>query len=168
MPLGRLNNTTPVVSAQGVATPQEKLPTDYKAMVRSDNQISATVRLPSAYIRPDTTAVVNRAARRFGMRYLYARGMIRMPLQPGAASAVQRPYISGFQPDMQGPIHDAGFNDGLFQAGYPGFNLGLSFKVANIEDNAQQPRPTTGVFKMTTITQKLLRVGRVTGKPEGE
>jgi hypothetical protein len=76
--------------------------------------------------------IVARGQRRDGMRYLYARGSVRQPITaigtagPDNGQAV---WNSDFQPDLIGPTHDAGFYDQLYCAGYPGFNLGLSFKV---------------------------------------
>jgi hypothetical protein len=71
------------------------------------------------------------------MRYLYARGAQKQPISilgtgPDVGQAV---WSSSFQPYLMGPIHDAGFDDALFQAGYPGFNLGLSFKVPVLPEN---------------------------------
>lgn len=82
--------------------------------------------------------VVRRAPRMNGMRYLYAHGTVRQPLQPlgeGPNLGVAV-WSSEFQPDLTGPIHNGGFNDGLYQAGYPGWNLGLSFKVSPLPTNA--------------------------------
>jgi len=86
-----------------------------------------------------------------------------MPIHRLGADGQPYPWNSGFQPDSHGPIHDAGFNDALFQAGYPGFNLGLSFKVPTLPQN--ETVPTRGVQKMINITQKLTRVRRATGQP---
>jgi hypothetical protein len=82
--------------------------------------------------------VVYRGQREVGMRYLYARGAVRQPISPlGTGPDIGNAvWSSDFQPDFMGPIHDAGFNDALFQAGYPGFNLGLSFKVPVLPENA--------------------------------
>lgn len=84
--------------------------------------------------------VVMRGQRRKGMRYLLARGAVRQPLSflgtgPDIGNAV---WSSRFQPDLVS-VHDAGFNDALYQAGYPGFNLGLSFKVQKLQQQATGP-----------------------------
>jgi hypothetical protein len=82
--------------------------------------------------------VVYRGQRMNGMRYLYSRGAVRQPLSmmgtpgPDLGQAV---WNSDFQPDLL-TLKDWGFNDALFQAGYPGFNLGLSFKVQQLQKNA--------------------------------
>lgn len=109
-----------------------------------------------AYMKPNTTSrpwdkqqvptepttwkapVVMRGQRRNGMRYLYAHGAVGQPISPlGTGPDVGiAVWSSEFQPDLIGPIHDAGFNDALFQAGYPGFNLGISFKVPTLQENA--------------------------------
>jgi hypothetical protein len=80
--------------------------------------------------------IVYRGQRRIGMRYLYARGAVRQPISqlgtgPDLGVAV---WSSDYQPDFF-TLHDWGFNDALFQAGYPGFNLGLSFKVPVLPTN---------------------------------
>lgn len=84
--------------------------------------------------------VVVRGQRRIGMRYLYGYGAVEQPLSPlGTGPDVGiGVWSSEFQPDFSGRIVNAGFNDALFQAGYPGYNLGLSFKVPTL------PKQTTG------------------------
>jgi hypothetical protein len=98
--------------------------------------ISAHMQIPSEPVNWKAP-VVRRAQRHVGMRYLLAHGALKVPLstvgKPGKTSGV---YSSGFQPLLVGPLHDAGFNDALFQAGYPGYNLGLSFKVPVLQENA--------------------------------
>lgn len=80
--------------------------------------------------------VVNHGQRTRGMRYLYAHGAQRQPVSPlGTGPDIgMGVWSSSFQPDLIS-MHDAGFNDALFQAGYPGFNLGLSFKVQTLQEN---------------------------------
>jgi hypothetical protein len=83
--------------------------------------------------------IVARGQRRDGMRYLYVHGSVRQPLSPIGTPGPdmgQAVWVSDFQPDQISPIHNAGFNDQLFQAGYPGFNLGLSFKVPQAQRQA--------------------------------
>lgn len=107
----------------------------------SRSPISAQMQVPrDAWNDPGRVSKVDHRQRTVGMRYLYARGMERVPIQPlGAGAAVAGPGVwdSAFQPNLMGPIHDAGFNDRLYQAGFPGFNLGLSFKT--------QQNPSTGL-----------------------
>jgi hypothetical protein len=84
--------------------------------------------------------VVMRGDRVVGMRYLYARGAVAQPISPlGTGPDIGiAVWSSDANPDFMGPIHDAGFNDALFQAGYPGFNLGLSFKVPSFQAREQK------------------------------
>lgn len=100
-----------------------------------------------------------------GMRYLYALGHLTMPVKRLGADGPPSPWTSSFNEQMHGPIHDAGFNDALYQAGYPGFNLQTSFKVPTLPQNVV--RPNRGVLKSINITQKLTRVKRATGQPKG-
>lgn len=107
-------------------------------ITRAQSPIAGHLATPS---EPTTwkAPVVMRGQRRVGMRYLYALGAVRQPISPigtpgpDIGNAV---WSSDFQPDFIGKIYDYGFNDALFQAGYPGFNLGLSFKVQNLQENA--------------------------------
>jgi hypothetical protein len=91
-----------------------------------------------------------------GMRYLYGTGHRRMEVTRDAAGAIANPFISKFQQMLHGPIFNAGFNDALFQAGYPGFNLGLSFGVQtpeppNIRTFARPPE--AGLVTVTSPNQ---------------
>ena len=81
--------------------------------------------------------IVYRGNRMVGMRYLYARGAVRQPISPlGTGPDIGiAVWSSDFQPDQM-TLRDYGFNDALYQAGYPGFNLGLSFKVQKLPENA--------------------------------
>lgn len=109
--------------------------------------------------------VVHRAADTRGMRYLYANQHVRMPISPlgqgpDIGNAV---WSSEFQP-TQGSLRDYGFYDLLFKAGYPGFNLGISFKVAvnpsvgsrapgyNIGARGPAPKLVINVLKRATGT----------------
>lgn len=73
------------------------------------------------------------------MKYMYAAGNTRMPIQRLGADGVPYPQDSAAQPNIFGLIHNAGFNYALYQAGYPGYNLGLSFKVQQTEYNTGNP-----------------------------
>lgn len=136
-----------VISRRGQANPQVAVavagqlepvkPPAYNAN-RTPSPLSSAQAVPS---EPTTwkAPVVYRGNRTRGMRYLWAHGAVRQPISPlGTGPDIGNAvWSSSFQPDLVGPIHDAGFNDELFQAGYPGFNLGLSFKV--------QQNPSTGL-----------------------
>jgi hypothetical protein len=83
------------------------------------------------------TPVVHRGQNVRGMRYLLSRGAVRQPLSilgqgPDIGISV---WKSAFQPYLSS-THDCGFYDRLFSSGYPGFNLGLSFKVQTLQENA--------------------------------
>lgn len=99
--------------------------------------IAAHMRIPSEAVAWKAM-IVDRHQRRRGQRYLYALGAVAQPISmlgtgPDLGQAV---WTSSFQPYLSS-LHDAGFNDALFESGYPGFNLGLSFKVPVL--------PTSGV-----------------------
>jgi hypothetical protein len=123
------------VSTGGTEQPVE--PAYYKPAV--SRAISAHMQVPT---EPVTwkMPVVMRGQRRAGARYLDALGAVRQPISflgsgPDIGIAV---HSSAFNPD-QVQRHDAGFNDALFEAGYPGFNLGLSFKVAQLSKSLDGP-----------------------------
>lgn len=160
--LGRLQPGSQFVQASGEAT--EQLPVKYISNMPPPSPLQGFNPPPSsAYNDPHTVARVDRHERMNGMRYLYALGHQQVPVHRLGADGQPYPWTSGFQRDTHGPIHDAGFNDALYQAGYPGFNLGLSFKVPTLPQN--QTVPTRGVHKMVRISQKLIRVRRATGQP---
>ena len=126
------------VQASGESTPQGKLPDQFKSTNVAPSPLSSQQRVPPDWIPPNSarrSMVVERAPRMVGMRTLYSRQVQRQPYervgQPGGQPP--RPYISGYQPNNRGPIRNGHFNDALYQAGYPGFNLGLSFKVPTIQ-----------------------------------
>jgi len=82
--------------------------------------------LPTEWRAP----VVLRGQDTRGMRYLYADIHQRQPISPlGTGPDIGNAvWSSEFQPNL-GSLRDYGFYDLLYRAGYPGFNLGLSFKV---------------------------------------
>jgi hypothetical protein len=82
--------------------------------------------LPTEWKAP----VVLRGQDTRGMRYLYADMHQRQPISPlGTGPDIGNAvWSSEFQPNL-GTLRDYGFYDLLYRAGYPGFNLGLSFKV---------------------------------------
>lgn len=117
---------------------------------------------PTEWMAP----IVYRGQRTNGMRYLYAHGGIEMPISflgtgPDIGIAT---WNSSFQPD-QVTLHDWGFNDLIYQAGYPGFNLGLSFKVQKLPQNATGGPGYNLKMGSTNIRVKLTRVNRATNKP---
>jgi hypothetical protein len=126
------HNPQVALAVAGQLEPVE--PAYYKPVAPSP--ISAQMAVPSEPTEWKAP-VVMRGQRKIGMRYLYARGAVRQPISPlGTGPDIgQAVWSSDFQPDFMGTIHDAGFNDALFQAGYPGYNLGLSFKVQQLAEN---------------------------------
>jgi hypothetical protein len=124
-------------NASGEATPSAPLPEKFVPGARATHDISANLRIP-----PDWNGnvarepIVQRAERTIGMKYLYVRGATTMPIMRLGADGLPVPWTSAFQRNIYGLIHNCGFNAALFQAGYPGFNLGLSFKVPNINDQS--------------------------------
>lgn len=108
---------------------------------------------PPAHSAPSTRApVVNRRNRLKGMRFLYSRGaQVNRQFQMRATGQVQS---SRFQPQIASTWF-ACFNDALYQAGYPGTNLGISEKVPTIPPEAlgtgpwqmaPSPRWTRNIF----------------------
>lgn len=79
-----------------------------------------------------------------------------MPVTADAAGAIANPFISAFQRMLHGPIVNGGFNDALYQAGYPGFNLGISFAVQTLETNnagVNARPPEAGLVTVTSPNQ---------------
>jgi hypothetical protein len=139
-------------NASGEATPSEKLPEKFVPGARGTHDISANLRIP-----PDWNGnvkrqpIVQRAQRTIGMKYLYVRGANPMPIHPLGADGTPMPWTSSFQRMIYGLIHNGGFNAAIFQAGYPGFNLGLSFKVPNINDQGTTvPSPARAGIQRTS------------------
>lgn len=65
-----------------------------------------------------------------GMRYLYADMRQKQPISPlGTGPDLGNAVWSTSFQQLLGSLRDYGFYDLLFRAGYPGFNLGISFKV---------------------------------------
>lgn len=115
--------------AVAVAGQLEPVDPTYNAN-RTPSPVSSSNQIPSEPTRWKAP-IVYRGQRTVGMRYLWAHGGVRQPISPlGTGPDIGNAvWSSSFQPELVGPIHDAGFNDKLYESGYPGFNLGLSFKV---------------------------------------
>lgn len=153
-------------TAEGESTPESPLPEQFVSVFPGPSPFTEQLDTPTdfaAFNSGSNSAVVQRAPRMVGMRYLYGRGMDRQPIQPLGACAIPRPWISRAQPDLEGPIHDAGFNDRLFQAGYPGFNLGLSFKVPTLPTKNAPAK--NQVFAPINISNAVNRLRRPSGTP---
>jgi hypothetical protein len=133
--IGRRRQSNPQV-AVAVAGQLEPVEPAYYISRRPGDQLGTAYKIPSEPTEWQAP-VVYRGQRENGMRYLYARGAVRQPISPlGTGPDIGNAvWSSDFQPDFL-TLHDWGFNDALFQAGYPGFNLGLSFKVQTLQENA--------------------------------
>jgi hypothetical protein len=170
--LGRLTPQSQVFQSSGESTPAAQLPVKFISNTPAQSPISDQLSAPSGFQIPQTQLRVDRHERKVGMRYLYAKGHIQMPIERLGADGPPSPWNSAFNRNLHGPIHDAGFNDALYQAGYGGFNLQLSFKVPTLPQNgsgvmAGGPIPTRSAQKLVTRTQKLIRTRRATGQPKG-
>jgi hypothetical protein len=167
MNLGRLSPSTAVWQTSGEATPSAKLPDKFESTPVAPSPIASQLSIPPDWM-PDarTAPIVSRVERMNGIWHLYARGARRQPYerlgQPGGVPP--RPNISSFQPNDMGPIRNAGFNNSLYQAGYPGFNLGLSFKVPTIKTMGG---PRLNINSPITISQSrtVNRLSRTSGAP---
>jgi hypothetical protein len=160
---GRLTTTPQYVQASGESAVQPKMPQKFEATIQPQSPLTSALNVPPEWM-PDIkrAPVVHRIPNRAGMRYLYARGAQRQPINRLGNSVRPRPNISAFQRNDMGPIRNAGFNDLLFQAGYPGFNLGLSFKVPTLPTMGG---PRTNIVSPITVSGNRLvnRLGRPSG-----
>lgn len=158
-------------SASGEATEQGTVPRRFQSAPVASSPLSGHLAAPvdhTSFSPGQPNAVVLRAPRMIGMRYLYAAGHVKMPIQRLGADGTPLPWDSSYQPDMHGPIHDAGFNDALYQAGYPGFNLGLSFKVQTLPENVNGPGMNMrmhGPLATQPASRAVNRLRRSSGKP---
>lgn len=117
--------------------------------------------------------VVKRGQDTRGMRYLWADIRQRQPISPlGTGPDIGNAvWSSEFQPSL-GSLRDYGFYDLLYRAGYPGFNLGLSFKMPvnpsvgangpgmNIKMHAPPTNVIVNVLRRSSATPNTRRAGR--------
>lgn len=130
--LGRLNPQ--YYQASGEATPQAEMPEQFVSNPVSASPLSGHQSYQfESYHDIRRASVVSRVERTVGMRNLYQRLHSQMPVKRLGADGQPYPWDSSFQSINQGPIRNGHFNDALYQAGYPGFNLGLSFKVPTLQ-----------------------------------
>ncbi len=118
--------------------------------------------LPSQVsVAQDRSTVVSRKPRTIGQRFLYSRGGKR--IRQFVMMATGRVQSSTFQPTTAHTWIST-FNDQIFQAGYPGRNLGISEKVPSINPQAlgtqafqQQPAPryTRSIFTNRSFSTPL-------------
>lgn len=170
--LGLLNpGNAQYYQTSGEATQQQKLPEQFRSMNVQSSPLSASTRVPPDWIPAGSTRrapVVQRRPRMNGIWHLYSRTMQRQPYEnmgaPGGTP--QNPYVSAFNPNDMGPIRNGGFNNALYQAGYPGFNLGLSFKVPRVVA-PQEGRANAGLSQGGPITVSQSRNVRTLRRPSG-
>jgi len=149
-------------NASGQATEQAELPAEFIATPQPSSPLNANLEPPVdhlSFFPGQPNFVVRRWPRMVGMRYLYASGYVEQPVKHIGANCIPRPEPSAFQPNLHGPIHNAGFNDRIHAdsntmpngIGWPGrANLGLSFKVPASEKNTAS---TTSAY--TRASQRL-------------
>jgi hypothetical protein len=130
--IGRLQPSQ-YYQASGEATPQAKLPEKFQSFNRPNSPLSTPLDMPYMSWHDISRAnFVDRHERTIGMRTGYWRRMTQMPIQRLGADGQPIPWDSAANRNDMGPIRNTHNNDALYQAGYPGYNLGLSFKVQNI------------------------------------
>lgn len=170
MAYGRLTPQSGVWQVSGEATPSTNLPAEYVSTPMPTSPIAGNYQPATEQYNDIRRApVVDRHERMVGMRYLYHRGAIPMPVNQGVTVTARRGVnvnMSAFNVNEMGPIHDAGFNDALFQAGYPGFNLGLSFKVQTLPHSVSGPGYNMRMASTTRGSNTVNRLRRPSGKPK--
>lgn len=130
------------------------------------NAINTANQVPS---EPTTwkAPVVHRGQDTRGMRYLYADQTIPMPLAtvgiPGPDNGFTV-WSSAFQ-RFQGSLRDYGFYDLLYRAGYPGFNLALSFRVPVNPSVGQGSVGQNNTMKAPPTNMVIQVLRRATGTP---
>jgi hypothetical protein len=86
--------------------------------------------IPSEPVSNRDQPIVRRGQNTAGMRYLYSDARNIQPLSRlGTGTKIGIAVAQSFFQPYLGVLRDYGFYDKLYQAGYPGFNLGISFKV---------------------------------------
>lgn len=150
--------------SSGEATQQAELPQKFQSMPQPASPLASHQCFARAgYADVRTTPVVSRKERLVGFRHLYSRGMTRMPVRRLGADGQPYPWDSGYQPNNMGPIRDATFNDALYQAGYGGFNLGLSFKVPTLNTTNSGQRSSSNTPANIDVARHPLVMRRSTG-----
>jgi len=141
MAIGRLSSTG-YWQVSGESTPSTDLPDKYVSTNQPVSPIAGHYTYATElYNDIRRGPIVDRHERMVGIRHQYVRGAIPQPINQGVTVTARRGVNvnnSAFNVNEMGPIRNGGYNDALFQAGYPGFNLGLSFKVQTL------PKQTTG------------------------
>lgn len=164
MPYGRLSSNG-YYQASGESTPQAKLPDKYVSCLQPSSPLAAN-NPPAVEYEGDIrrAPIVNRRPRMRGMRTLYSRSMTPMPSLDVTVRSGVNVNNSDFNRKDMGPIRNGHFNDALYQAGYPGINLGLSFKVQTLP--TQVTGPGHGIFMKRFVPSSTNRVNPL-ARPSG-
>jgi hypothetical protein len=130
--IGRLNPQ--YYQSSGETTPQAQLPEQFRTTPAATSPLKSPLAVaPVSYADYRRGPIVHRRERMQGYRINYSRGVIAMPVRRDGADGTPRPWVSAANRNERGPIREGSYNDRWFQAGYPGFNLGLSFKVPTLD-----------------------------------
>jgi|SRR5579871_377042 len=153
MGIGRLQPQ--YFQASGEATPQAQLPEQFVSNAPATSPIASHLAVGYENAHDFRRGpVVHRVERTIGMRTTYSRGQTRMPIRRLGADGQPYPWNSAANAQDQGPIRNCHFNDALYQAGYPGYNLGLSFKVPQLNtQSAETTRPQVSAPSMIDIAR---------------
>lgn len=168
MPMGRLTPQRGTWQASGEATPSATLPEKFVMTPPPDSPLCSNV-IPASEPAGDIrrAPIVSRRERMNGMRYLYARGISRMPTHQATGDGGINVQVTNFNRNDMSPIHNAGFNDALYQAGYPGFNLGLSFRVPTLQKSVQGPGANMFMRRAALFNNnKVNEMKRPSGEPK--
>lgn len=157
-----------VWQVSGESTPSAPLPETFVSTPKATSPIVGNYPYasePAGDIR--RAPIVNRREDTSGMRYLYANGAV---IQPDISATARRGVnvnMSEFNRIEHGPIHNAGFDDKHFRAGYPGFNLGLSFKVQTLPTQTTGPGFSMRMKNIVTTNNVVVnRLRRSSGAPK--
>ena len=132
MGLGRLQPQ--YFQASGEVTPQAQLPEQFVSNPVPPSPIAGHLAVGyESYHDVKRAPIVTRVPRMNGIWHLYKRFFTQMDIRRDGADGTPRPWNSAANRADMGPIRNSHFNNGLFQAGYPGYNLGLSFKVQQLD-----------------------------------
>jgi hypothetical protein len=131
MGLGRLQPQ--YFQASGEATPQAQLPEQFVSNPVPPSGLSGHLNVAyESYHDIRRAPIVSRVPNMTGIWHLYKRFFTQMDIRRDGADGSPRPWNSAANRADMGPIRNGHFNNGLFMAGYPGYNLGLSFKVPTL------------------------------------
>jgi hypothetical protein len=158
--MGRLNPQ--YVQSSGETTPQAQLPEQFRTTPVATSPLSAQLTIaPVCYADYRRGPIVHRMERMQGYRINYTRPVIGMPVRRDGADGNPRPWTSAANRNERGPIRTGSYNDRWFQAGYPGFNLALSFKVPTLNTlpagGTRSANRTPGLMNINAQANRLRR-----------